>query len=74
MRIQLDRLNSLEVQIHEKLSEESKAKPNLTITEAAKITEVSPSKISKFVKKLGFSGYKEYFRFLTGKELVKRKK
>ena len=74
MRIQFDRLNDLEIQIHRTLSEESKSQPNLTITQAADLTGVSPSKISKFVKKLGFLGYKEYFRFLTGKELIKRKK
>lgn len=74
MRIQFDRLNDLEIQIHKTLSEESKVQANLTITKAAELTGVSPSKISKFVKKLGFLGYKEYFRFLTGKELVKRKK
>ncbi|MBP2099804.1 MurR/RpiR family transcriptional regulator [Enterococcus rivorum] len=74
MRIQFDRLNDLEIQIHRTLSEESKSQPNLTITQAAALTGVSPSKISKFVKKLGFLGYKEYFRFLTGKELIKRKK
>ena len=74
MRIQLERLNDLELKIHQILCEESQKKPNLTITEAAKLTGVSASKISKFVKKLGFMGYKEYFRFLTGKELVKRKK
>lgn len=74
MRIQLDRLNDLELQIHQTLSEETKEKPNLTITEAAELTGVSASKISKFIKKLGFQGYKEYLRFLTGKELVKRKK
>ena len=74
MRIQFDRLNDLEIQIHQTLSEESKNQPNLTITQAAALTGVSPSKISKFVKKLGFLGYKEYFRFLTGKELIKRKK
>jgi DNA-binding MurR/RpiR family transcriptional regulator len=74
MRIRLDQLNDLELQIHHKLSEESKQRPNLTITEAAALTGVSPSKISKFVKKLGFLGYKEYARFLSGKELVKRKK
>ncbi|MGL4695975.1 MurR/RpiR family transcriptional regulator [Enterococcus larvae] len=74
MRIQLDRLNPLELQIHKKLSDVSKSEPNLTITEAAEIANVSPSKISKLVKKMGFLGYKEYFRFLTGKELVKRKK
>jgi DNA-binding MurR/RpiR family transcriptional regulator len=56
------------------LLEESREKTNLTITEAAKLADVSPSKISKMVKKMGFSGYKEYFRFLTGKELVKQKR
>ncbi|GCF94875.1 hypothetical protein NRIC_27660 [Enterococcus florum] len=74
MRIQLERLNDLEIQIHKTLSEESKTRSNMTITEAAALTGVSTSKISKFVKKLGFLGYKEYFRFLTGKELVKRRK
>ncbi|MGL9730233.1 MurR/RpiR family transcriptional regulator [Enterococcus sp. DIV0756] len=74
MKIQLNRLNDLELRIHQQLTMESQEKPNLTITEAARLTEVSPSKISKLVKKMGFSGYKEYFRFLTGKELVKRKR
>lgn len=74
MRLQLDRLNELETQIHQKLSEISKERPTMTITEAAEAAGVSPSKISKFVKKIGFSGYKEYYRFLTGKELVKKKK
>ena len=74
MKIQLDRLNDLEIKIHNRLIKESQSQPNLTITEAAKLTEVSPSKISKLVKKMGFSGYKEYFRFLTGKELIKQKK
>ncbi|MGG5333003.1 MurR/RpiR family transcriptional regulator [Enterococcus sp. AZ163] len=74
MRLQLDRLNELETQIHQTLSDISQERPSMTITEAAEATGVSPSKISKFVKKIGFSGYKEYFRFLTGKELVKKKK
>lgn len=74
MRIQLNHLNELEQEIHETLSKESQGKTYLTITEAAKLTGVSPSKISKFVKKIGFNGYKEYFRFLTGQELVKQKK
>ena len=74
MKIKLDHLNDLELQIHQTLSLESTTQPNLTITEAAKLAGVSPSKISKFVKKMGFSGYKEYFRFLTGKELIKQKK
>lgn len=74
MKIQLDRMNELERTIHARLLEESREKTNLTITEAAKFADVSPSKISKMVKKMGFSGYKEYFRFLTGKELVKQKR
>jgi DNA-binding MurR/RpiR family transcriptional regulator len=74
MKILLDRLNDLEISIHNRLTLESKENPNLTITEAAKLSGVSPSKISKLVKKMGFSGYKEYFRFLTGKELIKQKK
>lgn len=74
MKIQIDHLNDLEKKIHTKLTAESKIRNSLTITEAAEVAGVSPSKISKFVKKLGFQGYKEYFRFLTGKELVKRKK
>lgn len=74
MKIQLDILNDLEVKIHKKLIEESKQRSSITITEAAELTGVSISKISKFVKKLGFNGYKEYSRFLTGKELITRKK
>ncbi|MGL9909689.1 MurR/RpiR family transcriptional regulator [Enterococcus sp. DIV0213h] len=74
MKLQLDRLNELELEIHEKLIQESKNRSSLTITEAAELTDVSISKISKFVKKLGFNGYKEYARFLTGKELITRKK
>ena len=70
----MDRLNELELEIHEKLIQESKNRSSLTITEAAELTDVSISKISKFVKKLGFNGYKEYARFLTGKELITRKK
>ena len=74
MKIQLDSLNELELEIHEKLIQESKNRSSLTITEAAELTDVSISKISKFVKKLGFNGYKEYARFLTGKKLITRKK
>lgn len=73
MKIQLDILNDLEIKIHEKLVEESKKRSSLTITEAAQLTNVSISKISKFVKKMGFNGYKEYSRFLTGKELITRR-
>ncbi|MBV7391287.1 MULTISPECIES: MurR/RpiR family transcriptional regulator [Enterococcus] len=74
MHVHIDRLNSLELKIHQNLLAASKEHSSLTITEAAEIAGVSPSKISKFVKKLGFSGYKEYARFLSGKELVKQKK
>lgn len=74
MKIQLDRLNDLEIEIHRCLMAANQDQPQMTITEAAKLADVSPSKISKLVKKMGFSGYKEYSRFLAGKELVKQKK
>lgn len=70
----MEHLNDLETKIHAHLIQEAEKHTQLTITEAAEIVGVSPSKISKLVKKMGFSGYKEYLRFLTGQELIKQKK
>lgn len=63
MKIQLDRLNDLEISIHNRLTLESKENPNLTITEAAKLSDVSPSKISKLVKKWASLATKNIFVF-----------
>ncbi|MBS7253592.1 MurR/RpiR family transcriptional regulator [Flavobacterium branchiicola] len=62
-----DLLNALEKNIYSILLKEIKLNHSLSITEAATICNCSPSKISKFVQKLGFSTYKEYLGFISGK-------
>jgi RpiR family glv operon transcriptional regulator len=61
-----DLLNSLEKNIYSILIKEIKANNTLSITDAASICSCSPSKISKFVQKLGFKNYKEYLGFISG--------
>ena len=51
-------LNKLEQQIHKKLVEYSKTNELIRINQAAEICDCSVSKISKFVRKLGFDNYK----------------
>lgn len=60
-------LNSLEKNIYSVLCAEIRQNSTLTVTEAASICDCSPSKISKFVQKLGFKNYKEYSQFISGK-------
>ncbi|WP_264537502.1 MurR/RpiR family transcriptional regulator [Flavobacterium sp. N1736] len=60
-------LNSLEKNIYSILIQEIKRNNTLSITDAASICDCSPSKISKFVHKLGFKNYKEYLAFISGK-------
>lgn len=67
--IDLDALNPLEKQIHEQMIRHSKTMPTIRILQAAAACHCSVSKISKFVKKLGFSNYKQYLDFLYGKEI-----
>lgn len=67
--IDLDALNPLEKQIHEKMIRRSKTMPTIRINQAAAFCHCSVSKISKFVKKLGFSNYKQYLDFLYGKDI-----
>lgn len=64
-----DNLNVLEKQIYEKLLDYSKSNPKFKITQAAQICDCSISKISKFVKKLGFSNFKQYLEFLYGEDI-----
>jgi DNA-binding MurR/RpiR family transcriptional regulator len=65
----LSNLNELEKKIYYKLLEYSKNNPAFRINEAAKVCNCSISKISKFVKKLGFQNYKQYLFFLYGEEI-----
>ena len=67
--IDVSSLNPLEKRIHERLMLLSKNKEQIRIHEAAELCQCSVSKISKFVKKLGFKNYKQYLDFLYGREL-----
>lgn len=62
-----DLLNSLEKNIYSVLIKEIEQNNTLSITDAGIICNCSPSKISKFVQKLGFKTYKEYVSFISGK-------
>ncbi|MEN2400851.1 SIS domain-containing protein [Flavobacterium sp. MC2016-06] len=62
-----DLLNSLEKNIYSALLQEIKQNHTLSITDAGAICGCSPSKISKFIQKLGFKNYKEYLGFISGK-------
>lgn len=67
--IDLNSLNPLEKQIYETMLNHSKTMKTIRINQAAELCECSVSKISKFVKKLGFNSYKQYLKFLYGKDL-----
>lgn len=69
ININFNVLNPLERKIHERLIGYSQYQPTIKITEAAAYCDCSVSKISKFVKKLGFSNYKQYLDFLYGRDI-----
>jgi DNA-binding MurR/RpiR family transcriptional regulator len=71
ININFSALNVLEQQIHAKLTESSKHNVTIKITDAASLCQCSVSKISKFVKKLGFESYKQYLDFLYGREIIR---
>lgn len=70
--IDINNLNALEKQIHEKITAKLKQDGALTITQAAALCDCSASKISKYVKKLGFQNYKQYMDFMCGKEIPRK--
>ena len=67
INLDLRSLNSLEETIHERMILRSQTATTIRIREAAELCDCSVSKISKFVKKLGFSNYKQYLDFLYGR-------
>jgi DNA-binding MurR/RpiR family transcriptional regulator len=69
INISFDKLNPLEQSINKKLQSYSSEVDSIKITQAAEYCGVSVSKISKFVKKLGFNNYKQYVDFLYGREI-----
>lgn len=65
--INKDLLNPLEKNIYSILFSAIRKNDTLSVTDAAEMCGCSPSKISKFVKKLGFKNYREYAAFITEK-------
>ena len=67
--VDFNTLNPLEKHIHEQMVRQSRITPAIRINQAADICGCSVSKISEFVKKLGFKNYRQYLDFLNGKEI-----
>ncbi|CAH0119933.1 hypothetical protein PAE9249_02442 [Paenibacillus sp. CECT 9249] len=74
ININVNKLNQLELSIHNKLSKMVEQNHNLKILEAADYCNVSPSKISKLVRKLGFENFKQYKLFFGGQRIVSEDK
>lgn len=70
--IDINNLNPLEQMIHKKITAQLKQNGALTITQAASICDCSASKISKYVKKLGFQNYKQYMDFMCGRKMPQK--
>jgi len=73
INIDLSRLNPLEQEIYSKIKAYSVEHADLKITQVAEMSNCSISKISKFVKKLGFKNYKQYMDFLYGRDMPSKK-
>ncbi|MEH7011105.1 SIS domain-containing protein [Neobacillus niacini] len=74
ININLNKLNELELSVHNKLSEIIKEKDHLKILEAAEYCNVSSSKVSKLVRKLGFESFKQYKQFFGGQPIIQKDK
>lgn len=74
ININLNQLNELEQSIHSKLSKMIENNDNPKIIDAAQYCGVSPSKISKLARKLGFENFKQYKQYLSGKPVITKNK
>ncbi|GAA0433418.1 hypothetical protein GCM10008983_07580 [Lentibacillus halophilus] len=75
LKLNTDHLTKLEQEMHMKLSKASASSAKLRITEAANMCNTSPSKVSKFVRKLGFQTFKQYKLYFSGQKVdVQEKK
>jgi DNA-binding MurR/RpiR family transcriptional regulator len=70
LSIDTGRLNALEKSIYRQF-EKIAGEADLTITRAAALCGCSASKISKLARRLGFSGYRQFLRCVSGKEIVR---
>ncbi|WP_250674064.1 SIS domain-containing protein [Paraclostridium ghonii] len=66
ININWDNLNQLERRLYKTIFKAVQDDKNLNIIKASEICEVSSSKISKTVKKLGFKNYKDFIKFCRG--------
>ncbi|WP_167555430.1 MurR/RpiR family transcriptional regulator [Gottfriedia acidiceleris] len=69
INININKLNEIELSVHNKLSKMIPTNANIKILEAANYCEVSPSKVSKLVRKLGFESFKQYKQFFSGQQM-----
>jgi DNA-binding MurR/RpiR family transcriptional regulator len=69
----LNRLNSLEQEIYHTLIPHLKKGEHVKITQAGELCGCSSSKISKFVKKIGFDNYKQFVGFIQGERQKEKK-
>lgn len=73
IKVATDKLTKLEEELHDKLSKAVSVNDKIKIIEAAEIGEVSPSKVSKLVRKLGFDNFKQYKLYFSGQEMTSKK-
>jgi len=73
VNITISNLNQTEHEIHEKLTALLKENSELKIIEAASLCKVSSSKVSKYVKKLGFDNFKQYKLHFSGQVPLQKK-
>ncbi|OAH54289.1 MULTISPECIES: SIS domain-containing protein [Bacillaceae] len=74
ININSNNLNEPDLFIHNKLSKIIEKNYKLKILEAAEYCDVSPSKISKLVRKLGFENFKQYKQFFSGEKIISEDK
>lgn len=73
LSLNTNNLTKLEREIDEKLSKAVKINSELRIVDAGKMCDVSPSKISKFVRKAGFKNFKQYRLYFSGQDTSVKK-
>ncbi|MEK3884310.1 SIS domain-containing protein [Paenibacillus sp. PL2-23] len=70
LNISVSKLSKPELSIHNKMAEAIEQNHNIKILEAAQFCDVSPSKISKLVRKLGFENFKQYKQYFGGQAIA----
>lgn len=68
LKLRTDNLTPLEQELHRLLTQSLQKNKKLKIIDAAELGGVSPSKVSKLVRKLGFTDFKQYKLYFSGQE------